>query len=96
MWLAYGIALGVSLLNLTFGLWAILSVGGSFSADFSSVARIARNSNIDADLREDMAGVDPLPKYMAMATLRLNQDEQLEIGKPKLIETVREVRPSER
>lgn len=43
-----------------------------------------------------MAGVDPLPKYMAMATLRLNQDEQLEIGKPQLIETVREVRPSER
>ncbi|KAF2215065.1 hypothetical protein CERZMDRAFT_95436 [Cercospora zeae-maydis SCOH1-5] len=68
--------------------------GGIFLRNFSSVARIAGNSNIDADLTEDMAGKDSLPKYMATATLSLNpQDAQLKIGKPKLVETVREVRP---
>ncbi|KAM3418385.1 hypothetical protein BST61_g4379 [Cercospora zeina] len=93
LWIPYGIALGVSLLNVICGLWAMLSVGASFTADFSSVARIARNARIDADLKEDLAGKDPLPSYMARATLDLHGDEKLSIGKPELVETVREFRP---
>ncbi|WPA96002.1 uncharacterized protein RHO25_000607 [Cercospora beticola] len=91
LWIPYGIALGVSLLNVICGLWAMLSVGASFTADFSSVARIARNADIGADLREDLAGKDPLPKYMARATLDLHGDQKLSIGKPELV--VQEVRP---
>ncbi|PPJ54155.1 hypothetical protein CBER1_01031 [Cercospora berteroae] len=91
LWIPYGIALVVSLLNVICGLGAMLSVGASFTADFSSVARIARNADFGADLREDLAGKDPLPKYMAQATLDLHGDQELSIGEPELI--VQEVRP---
>ena len=74
LWLAYGIALGVSLLNVACGLWAMLSTGASFSADFSSVARIVKNAVIDVDLREELPGRDPLPKHMAKATLTFGGD----------------------
>ncbi|EME48371.1 hypothetical protein DOTSEDRAFT_18908 [Dothistroma septosporum NZE10] len=48
LWLAYGLALGVALIDVLIGLWAIASIRGSFTANFSTVFRVAKNVDVDA------------------------------------------------
>ncbi|KAF2162721.1 hypothetical protein M409DRAFT_26958 [Zasmidium cellare ATCC 36951] len=65
LWLAYGIAIGFTLLGLCTGLVAMLFNGASFSREFSAVLRAARFADVGVEIRAaDGDGKDPLPKYM--------------------------------
>ncbi|GIZ46349.1 hypothetical protein CKM354_000947700 [Cercospora kikuchii] len=76
LWLAYGIAIGVTVLNVIIGIIAICRTGASYTGNFSTIARAARNADIGADMREDrFPGSDPLPKSMAKAHLHLYGNE---------------------
>lgn len=71
LWLAYGLAIGVTLIDVIIGLWMIFSARISFTADFSTVVRIAKNADLSEDVLESHPpGKDPLPKELAKATLR--------------------------
>lgn len=70
LWLAYGIAVGASLLAIIIGHIAIMRAGASFTADFSTITRIAKNADITADMQENrLPGKYPLPKQMSTAKL---------------------------
>ncbi|CZT20043.1 uncharacterized protein RCC_05900 [Ramularia collo-cygni] len=78
LWLAYGIAIGVTTLNVLVGLWAIVQTGASFTANFSTIVRVAKNAVIEADMRETrLPGRDPLPKRLAKAEIQLLEGEGL-------------------
>ncbi|KAF2216256.1 hypothetical protein CERZMDRAFT_81396 [Cercospora zeae-maydis SCOH1-5] len=78
LWLAYGIAIGISLLNLLVGFSSLLRTRASFTDNFSTMVRIARNADIETDMYEErLPGKDPLPKHMAHAELRLRRIDQL-------------------
>lgn len=78
LWLAYGTAIGVTLLNVLVGLWAIVQTGASFTGNFSTIVRVAKNAVIEEDMREDrLPGRDPLPKRLAKAEIRLVEGEGL-------------------
>ncbi|CAK1361801.1 hypothetical protein CB0940_02870 [Cercospora beticola] len=95
LWLAYGIAIGISVLNLIVGFAALLRTGASFTDNFSTIIRIARNATIEADLYEEhLPGKDSLPKHMADAELRLRKSDQLLDPKHHGRVTVTERRPS--
>lgn len=78
LWLAYGIAIGVTLLNVLVGLWAIAQTGASFTGNFSTIVRVAKNALIEEDMQENtLPGRDPLPKRLAQAEMRLSEGESL-------------------
>ncbi|CAK1364170.1 unnamed protein product [Cercospora beticola] len=70
LWLTYGLAIGVTILNVIFGLVSIFHTGASFTANFSSIIRIAKNASIDVNMTEpNLPGKDPCPKDVAEAQL---------------------------
>lgn len=74
LWLAYGVAIGVTVLNVMIGLWTVARTGASFMDKFSTIVRAARNANIEVDMFEErLAGKDPLPKTMAKAEMRMRK-----------------------
>lgn len=78
LWLAYGIAIGVTLLNVLVGLWVMVQTGASFTDNFSTVVRVAKNAAIEEDMQEShLPGKDPLPKRLAKAEIRLREGEGL-------------------
>ena len=78
LWLAYGIAIGVCVLNVVVGFVAVFTTGASFTDNFSTITRMARNATIEADLSESrLAGKDPLPRHLAKAEMRLRKADAL-------------------
>ena len=71
LWLAYGIALGASILNVFCGIYAILRTNASFTANFSTVVRLALNAEIDPLEGEAIPGMDPLPRKVAQTILQV-------------------------
>lgn len=72
LWLAYGLAGLFSTAAVAMGLVALVSNQASYSNDFSTVVCVARNAEMSADVRkEDAEGRDPLPEYLAKATLSI-------------------------
>lgn len=72
LWAAYGTALAVGLLSATLGLLAMVRNRASYSNEFSSVLRATRLATLSTDLQElDTDGRDPLPGYLARATITL-------------------------
>ncbi|KAJ8132005.1 hypothetical protein O1611_g1616 [Lasiodiplodia mahajangana] len=70
LWIAYGVAIAFSAATSIFGVRAIFFGNASYSNDFSAVYRTAYGSNLDVVMRaEDMKATDPLPRYIAKATL---------------------------
>ncbi|PPJ57271.1 hypothetical protein CBER1_02797 [Cercospora berteroae] len=95
LWLAYGIAIGISVLNLMVGFFAIFQSRASFTDNFSTIVRIARNATIEAEMHEEhLPGKDALPKHIAEAELRLLKNDQLLDSKHCGHVTVTERRPS--
>lgn len=74
LWLAYGVAIGITVMNVMIGLWTVARTGASFTDKFSTIIRAAKNSNIEVDMFEErLAGRDPLPKTMAKAEIRMRK-----------------------
>lgn len=68
LWLPYGIALAVTLLDVLIGFWAMFSLGTAYTANFSTIFRIAKNAYVRANTQEHgLAGKDPLPEELAKA-----------------------------
>lgn len=67
LWLPYGLAIAVTVLNVAIGLFSIFQTGASFTADFSTIIRMAKNAEVlGADTMEaTLPGKDPLPRMLA-------------------------------
>lgn len=80
LWLAYGLAIGVSFLNVLAGLWAVWSTGASFTANFSTLVRAARNADVSLAVHEEsLPGKDPLPEEMKGAEMHVFRADSPEI-----------------
>ncbi|KAK4494842.1 hypothetical protein PRZ48_014198 [Zasmidium cellare] len=65
LWLAYGIAIGFTLLGLLVGVASMLVNGAVFSREFSTVLRAGRSAGLSVEVREgDGDGRDPVPGYL--------------------------------
>ncbi|KAF7186308.1 hypothetical protein HII31_12383 [Pseudocercospora fuligena] len=88
LWIPYGIAIGLSILNAICGFWAIFDTGASFTADFSTLARLIKNAEIATEMREDVApGKDPLPRRIGEAKFKLCTNEMRKDEPPRYTET---------
>ncbi|KIM96598.1 hypothetical protein OIDMADRAFT_205291 [Oidiodendron maius Zn] len=60
LWVAYGIALGVTMLSMIPGLVSVKSNGGSYTTNFSTIIRVAHSINLSAPLQpEHTEGKEP-------------------------------------
>ena len=72
LWLAYGIAILLTAVAVAQGLLAIFSSGASYSNNFSTVMRSTWSAKLIVDASEVGDDCrDPLPDYLAKATLLL-------------------------
>ncbi|GKT52227.1 uncharacterized protein ColSpa_12408 [Colletotrichum spaethianum] len=62
LWIAYGVAMGITFLSITIGTWAVAAAGSSYSSKFSTILRLAFNVHLSEYLElRDTGGEDPLP-----------------------------------
>ncbi|OHW94070.1 het-r protein [Colletotrichum incanum] len=62
LWIAYGVAIGITILLITIGTWAVAAAGSSYSGKFSTMLRLAFNVHLSEYLElRDTGGKDPLP-----------------------------------
>lgn len=63
LWIAYSVAIGVTLLSIIPGLISVERNGGSYLTNFSTILRVAYCINLSAPLQpEDTEGKDPSPR----------------------------------
>lgn len=76
LWLAYGIAIGLSTLCVIAGSIDLLRAGKSYNSTFSTVMRTTRGAqlSVEVDLL-DTDGRSPLPTYIKGATFTLKSAE---------------------
>lgn len=81
LWIAYGIAINVSVIVALLGLFTVATAGASYSSssNFSSTYRLATGALLSATMRdEDLDGRDPLPAYLAGAKIWPHQSQAAE------------------
>ncbi|KAG7045572.1 het-r protein [Colletotrichum scovillei] len=62
LWIAYGVAVGITILSITVGTWAVVGAGSSYSSKFSTILRLAFNVRLSEYVElQDTGGEDPLP-----------------------------------
>ncbi|KAK1546132.1 hypothetical protein CPAR01_00099 [Colletotrichum paranaense] len=62
LWIAYGVAVGITILSVTIGTWAVVVTGSSYSSKFSTILRLAFNIRLSEYVElQDTGGEDPLP-----------------------------------
>jgi hypothetical protein len=65
LWLAYGLAIGVSLISIIVGFVSVTANKGSYSDNFSTVLRVAHNAWVSEPLQlEDATGKEPIPEHV--------------------------------
>jgi hypothetical protein len=71
LWLAYGIALGLTFLSILLGIVSIYYNGGfSYTTKFSTILRVAHCIDLSEPIRpEDTDGKDPTPRYIKKLTI---------------------------
>jgi hypothetical protein len=63
LWLAYGLAIAITVLNVCLGLLAVFRTGASFTLNFSTIVRAAKNAHVSVETDEfTLPGRDPLPE----------------------------------
>jgi hypothetical protein len=66
--MAYGIAIGSTLIAVLVGLYTIVTTGSSYTNKFSTIVRVSRSERLDVLIApEDRLGQDPVPKHIAKA-----------------------------
>jgi hypothetical protein len=77
LWLPYGIAILMTTVTALVGLATMFVNDASYSSNFSTVFRTAQVATMSAPIEkeEDLDGKDPLPKYLAQATIYLGRKE---------------------
>ena len=93
LWIAYGLALALTLLVVGLGSANLLKAGATYSNRFSTVLRTTRGAEIDTLIpTEYRGGEDPVPHAVRVAKLRLHAsldartDERGEGGEQNLLE----------
>lgn len=77
LWLAYGIAIGITALIVCFGLAAIVANDASFSPSFSTWMRLSRGAELSGEVKqEDLKGQDPLPRYLIELNVRFWREKR--------------------
>lgn len=77
LWIAYTLAASCAVIAVALGLYTIVATGASYSNEFSTVLRVSRHAHLDQEVSQGAAsGQDPLPKYLAKATLTVNKKEE--------------------
>ncbi|PKK42204.1 hypothetical protein CI102_14753 [Trichoderma harzianum] len=65
LWLAYGIAIGLTMLGIICGLVSVERNNGSYTTKFSTILRVAHCISLSIPVQpEDTGGKDPVPRYM--------------------------------
>lgn len=73
LWVAYGLAIFLTLIALGLGIWSMILNDGTFTNDFSTILRTSRAAELSDELRdEDRDGRQPLPKRLARARIRID------------------------
>ena len=79
LWIAYGLAILLSTASVLIGLSSMLSSGAAYTNHFSTILRTARHANMATSiLPEDADGRDPLPNYLAKASVTFSDDYEVE------------------
>jgi hypothetical protein len=72
LWLAYGLAIAITVLNVCLGLLAVFQTGASFTLNFSTIVRAAKNADVSVETDEfTLPGRDPLPEGWKKAVFTL-------------------------
>lgn len=72
LWLAYGLAIGLSLCTLIVGAFAMVANDASYSNSFSTMLLAGLGSKLSARVTDiDKAGSDPLPSYLKKVTVNV-------------------------
>jgi hypothetical protein len=100
LWIAYALAASCATIAVALGLYTIVATGASYSNEFSTILRVSRHAHLDKEVSDGAAdGRDPLPKYLAKATLTVvKQDEtdsSLEEQKPAATASYQLLSPGE-
>ena len=69
LWIAYGLAVGLATIAVIIGLTTLLFSRASYSNNFSTILRNARNATLSVKVDQRDLGQDPLPKSLAEATV---------------------------
>lgn len=76
LWVAYGIAIGVTCISVAVGVFIFLANHGSFTTQFSTILRVTYAASVNTDLNlKDCNGLDPLPKHIAKAQVVLGGEQ---------------------
>ena len=72
LWLAYGLAVISAIIAALIGMFAMFYNGASYSNNFSTILRASHAIELSKDVApEEKNGSDPLPSYLAGATLTM-------------------------
>jgi hypothetical protein len=70
LWLAYGIAIAISILIVIAGLVVMYLGGAAYNNNFSNILRLARGAHISHEIIDwDHDGKEPLPEYLEKANI---------------------------
>ena len=70
LWTAYGLAIFATIFAAAFGIFAMLTNGASYSDNFSTILCSSSSVELSEDVQpKDTRGQDPLPEYLAKATV---------------------------
>ena len=92
LWLAYGIAIFLTAITVAQGLFVIFSSGASYSNNFSTVMRSTWSAKLSVDYSEARDDCrDPLPGFIAKATVELPAARRVRSRSVDQIRTIRAV-----
>lgn len=78
LWLAYGIAIGVSLAAVVVGLVVMWLNDAAYNNSFSSLLRLSRGAQLNRKIvPKDYDGREPLPKYLEKGVIRFAEDPKV-------------------
>jgi hypothetical protein len=70
LWLAYGVAIAISILIVIAGLTVVYLSGAAYNNNFSNTLRLARGAHLSHEVIDgDHDGKEPLPEYLEKATI---------------------------
>ncbi|KAI1352259.1 hypothetical protein F5Y01DRAFT_324490 [Xylaria sp. FL0043] len=76
LWLAYGIAIGITTLGVAAGYIVVTLAGGGYSTKFSTILRVVHNVRLSDSIEmEDTTGKDPLPSRLEKTRVYISPDD---------------------
>ena len=70
LWLAYGLAITISVITVIAGLIVMYLSSAAYNSSFSTILRLGRGAHLSREIVDgDHDGKEPLPKYLEKATI---------------------------